>query len=41
MCASSQENAEIVKEYVDNCIEWLITAEHNGFNSNNEIVTIN
>lgn len=40
MCRASAENVEIVKEYLDNCIDWIKKAEQTGFGSINEIVTI-
>ena len=40
MCRESEENIEIVKEYLDICVDWLKSAEHNGKSSISEIITI-
>lgn len=40
MCRDSDTNIEIVKEYLENCIDWLKTKTHNGFDLPNEMVTI-
>lgn len=43
MCADPEhpDNRNIVKEYIDGCIEWLKTHEHNGIKCENEELTIN
>lgn len=40
MCKDKDENKEIVKEYIDSCIEWLKTQEHHGYKCQNEVVTM-
>jgi DNA primase len=40
MCADSEENIETVKEYIDICIDWIVTQEHHGYNAQNEEVTM-
>ena len=41
MCKESEENQEIVKEYMDICIDWIKMAEHHGRSNISEVVTIN
>lgn len=40
MCSDNDNNKEIVKEYIDSCIEWLKTQEHHGYKCQNEVVTM-
>ena len=40
MCKDSDDMKDLVKEYIDNCIEWLVSGTHNGLSSINEVVTI-
>lgn len=40
MCRDKEENALIVKEYLDSCIEWIKTQEHKGYTGQNEVVTM-
>lgn len=40
MCHESEENTEILKEYLDACIDWIKLAEHRGFKTSDEVVTI-
>lgn len=40
MCHESAEMEELVKEYIENCIEWIKSEEHNGFDSEKQFVTI-
>lgn len=40
MCRDSAEMAEIVKEYIDACIEWILQDKHRGFDSEKQVVTI-
>lgn len=40
MCKSSVDNKELVKEYLDICVDWIKSAEHNGYNTVDEVITI-
>lgn len=40
MCRDREENKEIVKDYIDSCIEWLTTQEHRGYTCQNEVITM-
>lgn len=40
MCRESEENRQVVKEYIDGCIEWITSMEHHGYESQNETVTM-
>lgn len=40
MCKDTEENIEIVKEYLYICIDWIKSSEHCGFKTTNEEVTI-
>lgn len=40
MCRDSEEMTDIVRVYLDACIEWIKEREHNGFDSEKEVLTI-
>lgn len=40
MCKDSDDNIEIVKEYLDICKDWVLSSEHYGFNTGDEKITI-
>lgn len=40
MCRESQSNRDIVKEYIETCIEWITSMEHRGYKGQNEVVTM-
>lgn len=40
MCSVSEDNIEIVKEYLDICIDWILTMEHKGMADTHQVVTI-
>ena len=40
MCRDKEENGEIVKDYLNSCIEWIKTQEHRGYTGQNEVVTM-
>lgn len=40
MCKESEENREVVKVYLENCINWITSMEHRGYTSQNEVVTM-
>ena len=40
MCRERTDNIEWLKEYLDSCIEWIKSKEHNGFSSDKELITI-
>ena len=40
MCHESAEMSDIVKEYIEYCIEWLKSDEHHGFDSEKQFATI-
>lgn len=40
MCKESDEMKQIVREYMDYCVEWITSKEHNGLQSASEVVTI-
>lgn len=40
MCKDNDENKEVVKDYLDACIDWIKTQEHRGCTGQNEVVTM-
>lgn len=40
MCRESEDNCDVVRDYIQSCIEWITTQEHRGFDGQNEIVTM-
>jgi len=40
MCKADAEYREIVKEYIEICIDWIKSSKHNGFSSASQIITI-
>lgn len=40
MCKDSDENIELVKEYIEICIDWIISMEHRGYAAIQQEVTI-
>lgn len=40
MCKSSIENRDIVIEYLNICIDWILSNEHRGYNTVDEVITI-
>lgn len=40
MCKDGQESVELLREYLDNCIDWIKSKTHNGFVTDNEMLTI-
>ena len=41
MCRESEDMRELVKEYMDICIDWILQMEHRGMQCSSEVVTIN
>lgn len=40
MCRDKDDNSEVVKGYLDSCIDWLKTQEHRGYTGQNEVITM-
>jgi 5S rRNA maturation endonuclease (ribonuclease M5) len=40
MCADSDDNINTVKEYIDICIDWVVTQEHRGYTAQSQEVTM-
>lgn len=40
MCRESKENSDLVKEYIEICIDWIKSAEHHGKSCINQEITI-
>lgn len=40
MCRESKENSDLVKEYIEICIDWIKSSEHHGKSCINQEVTI-
>jgi len=40
MCKDSDENIDIVKEYLNICVDWIKSSEHRGKSFINEVITI-
>lgn len=40
MCRESQDNIDIVKEYINICIDWITSAEHQGKSNISQEITI-
>lgn len=40
MCKSSIENKELVREYLNICVNWILSNEHRGYNTIDEVITI-
>lgn len=40
MCFDKEENIDWVKEYIDICVEWILTAEHRGYKTQCQVITM-
>ena len=40
MCRESDEHIAWVKEYIDICIDWICSAEHRGYMSQSQVITM-
>lgn len=40
MCKNNEENKEWIKEYLKDCINWILSDTHNGYKSISETVTV-
>lgn len=40
MCRDNDDNINWVKEYIDICIDWICTAEHRGYTSQSQVITM-
>lgn len=40
MCKSSVENRELIIEYMNICIDWIKSGEHRGYNTTDQVITI-
>ena len=40
MCSDSADNIEIVKEYLEICVDWIKSQEHRGMANSHQVVTI-
>jgi DNA primase len=40
LCKESEENREWAKEYLDICVDWIMSSEHRGYSSQSQVVTM-